>query len=118
MQAHKADLKTQSRRTLPAVKNRRMAERESMHWRVTYTYQVGTATYFVDGVTRDLCRIGCGIRGTIMPPVGARPALKCISLARNYPYLWTPGLPGWQETILGSDFMNWIRRTICESVTA
>ena len=85
MHARTADSKTHSQRTIPQFKNLRVAEREPMHCRVTYTYQVGGSTYAVDGVTRDLCKIGCGIRGTIMPPVGSKTRLKVYLPGQKLP---------------------------------
>jgi hypothetical protein len=86
MHARTADSKTHSQRTLPQFKNRRVAEREPMLCRVTYTYQVGSSTYAVDGVTRDLCRIGCGIRGTIIiPRVGSKTRLKVYLPGQKLP---------------------------------
>jgi hypothetical protein len=76
MHGRTSDAKTHSHRTLPPFKSRRGADREPMHCRVAYTYQAGGSTYSVDGLTRDLCRIGCGIRGTIIPPVGSKTRLK------------------------------------------
>ena len=85
MNTRAGDSQTQSRKTLPPFKNRRKAERDPTHWRVTYTYEAGGSTYIVDGVTRDLCKIGCGIRGTVMPPLGSKTRLKVYLPDRNYP---------------------------------
>jgi PilZ domain len=85
MHARTADPKTHLQRTLPQLKNRRVAEREPMACRVIYTYQAGGSTYAVDGVTRDLCRIGCGIRGTIMPSVGGTTRLKAYLPGQKLP---------------------------------
>ena len=85
MRARTANSKTQLQKTLPPFKNRRKAERDPTNWRVTYTYQAGGSTYIVDGVTRDLCKIGCGIRGTVMPPPGSKTRLKVYLPNRNYP---------------------------------
>jgi hypothetical protein len=57
-------------------KSRRVTQREPLHCRVSYTYQAGGSTYTVEGVTRNMCRIGCGIRGTILPPVGSKTRLR------------------------------------------
>src|SRR5215217_7362949 len=85
MQVRIADSETPSQKTLPLFRNRRKAERESMHWRVTYTYEAGGSNYIVDGATRDFGKTGCGIRGTIMPPVGSKTCLKVYAPNRNYP---------------------------------
>src|SRR5215204_7040394 len=85
MPARTAESKTQSQRTLSEFKNRRKAEREPMHWRVTYTYQGGGSTYIVEGVTRDFGKMGCGIRGTIMPPVGSKTRLKVYLPSNKLP---------------------------------
>jgi hypothetical protein len=58
------------------VKNGRGTEREILHCRVTYSYQSRGSKYFTDGVTRDLCRTGCGIRGSIIPSVGSQTSLR------------------------------------------
>ena len=76
MHARTADLKTHLTRTLPRFNSQRAAPREPLYCRVTYTYQVDGSTFAVDGVTRDLCRMGCAIRGTIIPPVGSKTRLK------------------------------------------
>jgi hypothetical protein len=76
MNARTAVSNTHSQRIVPEFKNRRVTDRERMPCRVTYTYQAGSSTYAVNGVTRDLCKIGCGIRGTIIPPVGSKTRLK------------------------------------------
>jgi hypothetical protein len=76
MNARTAVSNTHSQRIVPEFKNRRVTDRERMHCRVTYTYQAGSSTYAVDGMSRDLCKIGCGIRGTIIPPVGSKTRLK------------------------------------------
>ena len=55
--------------------NQRTTERQPSYCQVSYTYKVGTATYAVDGLTRDISRTGCGIRGTIMPPMGQKTRL-------------------------------------------
>jgi len=85
MNVRTADLKTHSQRTGPQFRNRRVAERQPAHCRVTYTYQAGGSTYTVDGVTRDVCRIGCGIRGTIIPPVGSRTSLRVYLPGQKLP---------------------------------
>ena len=85
MRARTANSKKLSQKTLPPFKNRRIAEREPMHWRVTYTYQAGGSTYIVDGVTRDFGKMGCGIRGTIMPPVGSKTRLKVYLPSNKLP---------------------------------
>jgi hypothetical protein len=36
---------------------------------------VGEATYAVDGTAQDISRSGCGIRGTMIPPVGSKTRL-------------------------------------------
>ena len=100
MHARTADLKTHLQRTLPQFKNRRVAERGPMRCRVTYTYQVGGSTYAVDGVTRDLCRIGCGVRGTIMPAVGSRTRLKVYLPGQNLPI----SLDAWVNWVAGDYF--------------
>jgi hypothetical protein len=46
-----------------------------MSCRVGYTYKVGEATYAVDGLTRDISRFGCGIRGAIIPLVRSKTRL-------------------------------------------
>jgi hypothetical protein len=56
-----------------------------VHCRVAYTYQAGGSTYTVDGATRDLCRIGCGIRGTIIPPVGSKTSLRVYVPGQKLP---------------------------------
>jgi hypothetical protein len=85
MRVRSVDLKTQSQKTVPTFKNLRMAEREPMHWRLTYTYEVDGSTYIVDGVTRDFCKIGCGIRGIIMPPLGSTTRLKLYLPTQKLP---------------------------------
>jgi hypothetical protein len=87
MNARIAVQKTHSQRAVPQFKNRRVAEREPAHCRVAYTYQAGGSTYTVDGVTRDLCRIGCGIRGTIIPPVGSKTNLRVYVPGQKLPIL-------------------------------
>lgn len=95
MNAHTAVSKTQSQRIVPQFKNRRGAEREPLHCRVTYTYQTGLSTYAVEGVARDLCKIGCGIRGTIIPPVGSTTRLKVF-------------LPGYKLPISLDARISWV----------
>ncbi|HKO31531.1 MAG TPA: PilZ domain-containing protein [Nitrospiraceae bacterium] len=85
MNARTAVSQTQSPRTVPPFKNRRVTNRESIHCRVTYTYEAGDSTYAVDGVTQDVCKIGCGIRGTIIPPVGSKTRLKLYLGAHTRP---------------------------------
>ncbi len=87
MNARLAVQKTPSQRAVSPFKNRRVAEREPAHCRVAYTYQAGGSTYTVDGVTRDLCRIGCGIRGTIMPPIGSKTSLRVYLPGQKLPIL-------------------------------
>jgi hypothetical protein len=84
MHARTSDFKTHSPRTLPRFNSQRAAPREPLYCRVTYTYQVDGSTFAVDGVTRDLCRMGCAIRGTIIPPVGSKTRLK-VFLPRQKP---------------------------------
>jgi hypothetical protein len=85
MHGRTADAKTYSESTLRPFKSRRAAQREPLHCRVTYTYQVDGSTYAVDGVTRDLCRMGCAIRGTIIPPVGSKTRLKVYLPGQKLP---------------------------------
>ena len=106
MNVRTADLKTHSQRTGPQFKNRRVAEREPAHCRVTYTYQAGGSTYTVDGVTRDLCRIGCGIRGTILPPVGSKTSLRVYLPGQKHPISLDARITWVAGDVLGSDFLK------------
>ena len=85
MNARPAVSKTHPQKTFPPFKNRRVAARERMSCRVTYTYQAGGATYAVDGVGRDFCKIGCGIRGSIIPPVGSKTRLTIYLRGQKVP---------------------------------
>ena len=55
----------------PALEPWEQAERAFIY-RVTYTYETRGATYSTEGLSRDFSRSGCGIRGTIIPPVGSK----------------------------------------------
>jgi hypothetical protein len=75
MNARTVTPKTHVPRTLPLYKNERNTERKPTCCRVGYTYQVGEATYTVDGLTRDISKFGCGIRGAIIPPMRSKTRL-------------------------------------------
>lgn len=85
-------------RSLILSRNRRRTGRTLIYCHVNYTYKVGQATYAVDGLTRDISRTGCGIRGTIIiPPVRSTTRLAlCLShqmspISLNARVIWVAG---------------------------
>ena len=51
------------------------AARESVYCRLVYSYQGCGLTYHAEGIIRDFSKTGCGVRGTIVPPVGSKTRL-------------------------------------------
>ena len=77
--------------------NRRRTGRTLTYCQVNYTYKVGQATYAIDGLTRDISKTGCGIRGTIIPPVRSTTRLalylphQMSPISLNARVIWVAG---------------------------
>ena len=64
---------------------------------VTYTYADNGCIHLLEGVTTDFSKSECGIRGSMVPPVGSHTALTLSLRGHNRPLLldgtvaWTAG---------------------------
>jgi hypothetical protein len=81
MKTRPADPNIHTQTHSPWVKLSTGDEREEpIDCQVTYTYEADGFTYAGEGTTRDFSKIGCGIRGSIIPPVGSKTRLTLYLL--------------------------------------
>lgn len=82
---------------IPQVQPPTGTEREPLYCRVTFTYEADGLTYSAEGFTRDFSKSECGIRGSIIPPVGSKTCLiLCLldqqaSLSFDATITWVAG---------------------------
>jgi hypothetical protein len=75
----------------------REAVRDSMSCRVTYRCEVDCVTHLAEGRLADMSKTGCGIRGSLVPPIGSDTTLTLHLRDRKPPLsfegsvTWTAG---------------------------
>ena len=76
MKSTRAHRKVSTPATVPQLDQRMAANGEPADCRLQYTYEANGVRYTAEAITSDLSRIGCGIRGSAILPVGSRTTLK------------------------------------------